>query len=60
MKVLILHTVRFGKDYDGDYVELGYGMTYEGLDMNLAYINPDDTLGNADTVTFSISKSFDF
>ncbi|WP_292959404.1 TorF family putative porin [Neptuniibacter sp. UBA6509] len=50
----------FGKDYDGDYVELGYGMTYEGLDMNLAYINPDDTLGNADTVTFSISKSFDF
>ncbi|MAY42349.1 TorF family putative porin [Neptuniibacter sp. UBA847] len=50
----------FGKDYDGDYVELGYGLTYEGLDMNLAYINPDDTLGNADTVTFSISKSFDF
>lgn len=50
----------FGKDYEGDYVELGYGLTYEGLDMNVAYINPDDDLGGSNTVAFSISKTFDF
>lgn len=50
----------FGKDYSGDYVELGYGTSFEGLDFNIAYIDADEDLGDADTVTFSISKSFEF
>ncbi|MCP4597258.1 TorF family putative porin [Neptuniibacter sp.] len=50
----------FGKDYSGDYVELGYGTTYEGLDLSIAYINADEDLGDRDTVTFAISKSFEF
>lgn len=50
----------YGDDYDGDYVEIGYGTTYEGLDMGVAYIDPDSTIGSGDTVSFYISKSFDF
>lgn len=50
----------FGEDYDGDYVELGYGATYEGLDLSVAYIDADDDLGDGDTVTFAISKTFEF
>ncbi|MGH1432316.1 MAG: TorF family putative porin [Neptuniibacter sp.] len=50
----------FGEDYDGDYVELGYGTTYEGLDLSVAYIDADDDLGDGDTVTFAISKTFEF
>lgn len=50
----------FGDDYDGDYWEVGYGITYEGLDMGIAYIDPDNTIGSEETVTFYISKSFDF
>ncbi len=50
----------FGQDYEGDYVELGYGFSYEGLDMGVAYINADEDLGDGSTVTFSISKTFEF
>lgn len=50
----------FGEDYDGDYVELGYGTSYEGLDLSVAYIDADDDLGDGDTVTFAISKTFEF
>jgi uncharacterized protein (TIGR02001 family) len=50
----------FGKDYSGDYVEVGYGTTYQGLDLSVAYINSDEDLGDTETVTFAISKTFDF
>ena len=50
----------FGEDYSGDYLELGYGTTYEGLDLSIAYIDADDDLGDRDTVTFAISKTFEF
>lgn len=50
----------FGDDYDGDYWEVGYGATYEGLDLGVAYIDPDSTIGSEETVTFYISKTFDF
>ena len=56
----------YGKDADGDYVELGYGTTYEGLDFGVAYIDASDE-NSADayttdgsTVLFTIGKSFDF
>lgn len=53
----------YGDEADGDYFELGYGTTYEGLDFAVAAIFGDDegtgwvTEGN--TVTLSISKGFD-
>ncbi|MFY0676803.1 MAG: hypothetical protein JXR18_05910 [Neptuniibacter sp.] len=51
----------FGKDYDGDFVELGYGTTFQGLDMGVAYVNADDDLSSPeDTVYVTISKTFDF
>ncbi|KXJ52942.1 TorF family putative porin [Neptuniibacter pectenicola] len=50
----------FGNDYDGDYWEIGYGATYEGLDMGVAYIDPDSQIGSEETISFYISKSFDF
>ena len=55
----------YGDDVDGSYVEAGYGMTYEGLDMAVAVIAPDeDSAGNnwvsdSNSVTFTISKTFD-
>jgi uncharacterized protein (TIGR02001 family) len=52
----------WGDDVDGDYIELGYETSYEGLDMGVAYIDADagsyTTEGN--TVTFYISKTFEF
>jgi uncharacterized protein (TIGR02001 family) len=57
----------YGDEVDGDYFEVGYGTTYEGIDLGVAAIFPDmDTtaanswISDNDTITFSISKSFDF
>lgn len=53
----------FGKDYDGDYVEAGYGINYQGIDLSLAYINQLDDLsgdGKEDReFVFTMSKTFD-
>ncbi|MBR9829092.1 MAG: hypothetical protein GYB41_10675 [Oceanospirillales bacterium] len=52
----------FGKDYDGDYVEAGYGINYQGVDLSLAYINQLDDLsgdGKKDKAfVFTLSKTF--
>ena len=54
----------YGDDVDGDYFELGYGVTYEGLDLSVAYIDGDDEgdswVSDGETITFAISKTFDF
>lgn len=55
----------FGQDYDGDYAEAGYGTTYQGVDLGLAYVYQlDDELssdGEKDSkLIFTISKTFDF
>lgn len=57
----------YGDEVDGEYFELGYGLTYEGLDFNVAAILPDDDasatnnwVSSSNTVTLSISKGFDF
>lgn len=51
----------FGKDYDGDeYLEAGYGFSYEGLDFNLAAVKPNNNANSSNQVLFSISKTFDF
>ncbi len=55
----------YGNDVDGSYFEAGYGMTYEGLDMSVAAIFPDDDnsadawVSDSDKLTFTISKNFD-
>ena len=53
----------FGKDYDGDYVEAGYGTEVQGLDMSLGFIKQlDEELdgdGKKDSqLVFTLSKTF--
>lgn len=50
----------YGNDYDGEYWEIGYNTSYEGLDMGVAYVDPDSEIGSEETVTFYISKTFEF
>ena len=52
----------FGKDFDGDYVELGYGTTVSEIDLGVAFIFSDDlgdqAGGEGEALVFSIGKSF--
>ena len=54
----------FGDEFTGDYIEVGYGFEWQGVDLSIAYITSDDlavSQGNplADhTLVFGISKSF--
>lgn len=52
----------FSRDFMGEYLEVGYGMTVAGLDLGfmLIFAN-DDLVGTSDeSAIFTISKSFDF
>lgn len=59
----------FGSDFDGSYVELGYGMESGGFDVGVALINSDKKLSNVTdangnptsevSMVFSLGKSFD-
>ncbi len=56
----------YGDEVDGDYFEVGYGLTYEGLDFGVAAIFPDEDtsaannwVSSSNTVTLTIGKSFD-
>jgi uncharacterized protein (TIGR02001 family) len=56
----------FGKDADGDYTEVGYGLESGGVDYGVALIKNSEELdgrsadGDGETImTFSIGKSFD-
>lgn len=58
-----------GEDFEGSYIELGYGTEIGGFDTGVAIISADDTLqptlnNSGDTVgdvsvVFSLGKSFD-
>ncbi len=55
----------FGDQFDGDYVEIGYGTTISEIDLGVAIIFPSDDLqGDEDSdaddeaIVFSIGKSF--
>lgn len=53
----------WGKDFDGDYVELGYGTDVSGFDLGVALIINSEELdwetGDGDeSLVFSIGKSF--
>ncbi|HEC19983.1 MAG TPA: hypothetical protein ENI97_11650 [Gammaproteobacteria bacterium] len=59
----------FGNDFDGSYIELGYGMDVSGMDLSAALINSDKDLSNQvdsngnptseTSLVVSLSKSFD-
>jgi uncharacterized protein (TIGR02001 family) len=59
----------FGNDFDGSYIEVGYGLETGGMDLGVALINSDkdlsnqvDSNGNATSevsMVFSLGKSFD-
>ena len=52
----------FGKDFDGDYVELGYGTSVSDFDLGVSFIFSDDLGDQADSesqaLVFSVGKSF--
>ncbi|MDA0978868.1 MAG: TorF family putative porin [Proteobacteria bacterium] len=58
----------FGDDFDGDYIEIGYGTTIADLDIGIAAIFSDEDLSDeldskgspdrSEAVVFSIGKSF--
>lgn len=53
----------FGDEFDGDYLELGYGTEIGGFDVGVALILNEEELSNTgdddESLIFSISKSFD-
>ncbi len=51
----------FSQDFDGDYLELGYGTTISEIDFGIALVLAnDDLIGEDDeSLIFTIGKSFD-
>jgi uncharacterized protein (TIGR02001 family) len=52
----------FAQDFDGEYVELGYGMTHSGLDFSISFVHSTkDLLGedSDNSIVFGIGKTFD-
>ena len=54
----------FGDEFDGDYIEVGYGFDWQGVDLSIAYITSDDLgvsqagLPADQSLVFGISRSF--
>ena len=44
----------FGKEFSGDYVEVGYGRTFKGVDMGVAYITTD----GSDSLIATLGRAF--
>ncbi|WP_428099027.1 TorF family putative porin [Candidatus Rariloculus sp.] len=53
----------FGKDFDGDYFELGYGLDVNGVDLSIALIQSDELPVTSDggewQLVLGLSKSID-
>jgi hypothetical protein len=51
----------FSQDFEGEYLELGYGTSLAEIDLGVALIfGNSDLLGESDeTIVFTIGKSFD-
>lgn len=51
----------FSQDFDGNYLELGYGMTVSDIDLGVALIFADSDLVGDDeeSIVFTIGKTFD-
>jgi uncharacterized protein (TIGR02001 family) len=52
----------FSEDFNGEYVQVGYGTTVSGIDLGLSLIFANsDLVGSSDeSAVFTIGKSFDF
>jgi len=52
----------FGKDFDGDYIEIGYGTTISDIDLGVFFVFSDDLGDQADgesqALVFTVGKSF--
>jgi len=53
----------WGKDFDGDYIEIGYGTDVSGFDLGVALIVNSKELNSEtgkgdETLVFNLSKSF--
>ena len=51
----------FSQDFDGEYVELGYGTTISEIDISISLIFANDDLvgDKEESIVFTIGKSFD-
>lgn len=51
----------FSQDFDGEYLELGYGATVADIDLGVALIFANDDLVGDDeeSIVFTVGKSFD-
>ena len=51
----------FSQDFDGEYLELGYGTTISDIDLGIALIFANDDLvgDEEESLVFTIGKSFD-
>lgn len=49
----------FGDDFDGDYIEVGYGTSFEGFDVGMAVVSSDSDLNDDESLYFTIGRSFD-
>lgn len=52
----------FSQDFDGNYVELGYGTNVSGIDLGIALILSDKQLlggENDENLVFTVGKTFD-
>ena len=57
---LYLTAGSFGDDFDGDYVEVGYGTTVmETIDVGLGLVDSDGDLDDDTRIYFSIATTFD-
>lgn len=49
----------FGKDYEGEYFEAGWGTEIGGFDAGVSIVFSGSDLDDDETILFSLSKSFD-
>ena len=51
----------FSQDFEGEYLELGYGTTISDIDIGVALILANDDLVGDDeeSIVFTVGKSFD-
>lgn len=49
----------WGKDFEGEYGEVGYGTEVGGFDLGVSYVFSGSDLSDEEALIFSISKTFD-
>ena len=49
----------WGEDFEGEYLEFGYGTEYQGFDLGVSLVSSGSDLDDSESLYFSIGKSFD-